>query len=448
MIGGGKYDLLLVNGLVMSRSEDQVSPLMHGYVAVKDGVIAAVGPASELGPLEGAAQVIDAAGGLIMPGLVNGHVHCPMTLFRGLADDLPLMTWLTRHIFPAESAHVGEELVYWGTKLACAEMLLSGTTCLADGYFLEKHAARAVLESGLRAVLGQGVIDFPAPGVPDPSRNIDAARDFIQEWQGVSPLLSPSVFCHSPYTCSSETLVKAKALARATGALFQIHVSETEAEVNRIKAEKGLRPVAYLDSLGLLDQSTLAVHCVHLDQAEIDLLAERKTPVCVCVESQMKLASGLAPLEALLKAGLEVALGTDGPASNNDLNMFGEMRSTALLFKVAGLNPTALPASQVLDLAGPRGAAALGFAGRIGSLLPGFRADVIVLDLDRPNLHPLYHPVSHLVYAATGREVKTVMVNGRVLVRDGRFLAFDLEETMNRVREIARRIRAWDEARK
>jgi len=434
------YDLLITNGLILTL-ESGSEPIASGFVAVRDGRIVETGSMSELPAEAGAKEILDVSGGLVMPGLVNAHTHAAMTLFRGLADDLPLMTWLQDHIFPAEAAQVDEDLVYWGTKLACAEMLLSGTTCFADGYFFEDRAARAVQETGMRAVLGQGVLDFPAPGVPDPAKNIAAAREFIERWRGVSPLIRPSIFCHSPYTCSPETLVRGKDLARELGVLFQIHAAETQGETAQVRAQRGLTPIRFLDALGILDQDTLAVHCVHLDDEEIDILAERRTPAAVCVESQMKLASGVAKVPEMLAKGVEVALGTDGPASNNDLNLFGEIRSLALFFKAATLDPTVLPAAQVLSLAGPAGARALGWGDDIGTLKPGMKADLIVLDLKRPHLQPLYNPCSHLVYACTGREVIHVLVDGRVLVRHGRLTTVDMEETLVKVREIAAGIR-------
>ena len=434
-----EVDLLVYNGSILTMDGD-AGPIRGGWIAVRRGAIEAVGgPESRPDPKD-AVEALNADGGLVMPGLVNGHVHAAMTLFRGLADDLPLMTWLNEHIFPAEAAHVKPELVYWGALLACAEMLRSGTTTLADGYFLEDHALRAFREAGLRAVAGQGVIDFPAPGVPDPSDNIKAAERFVDVWRGEPGLVAPSVFCHSPYTCSAETLTRAKDLARRKNVLFQIHVSETAFEVERSLTDHGLRPVEYLDGLGVLDEATLVVHGVHLSEAEIEILARRRTPVCSCPESNMKLASGLAPLPELLEAGVRLALGTDGPAGNNDLNMFGEMRSAALVYKAQRLDPTVLPARTLLDLAGRSGAQALGLPGPLGILAPGFRADLIVLNFDGPRLHPLYNPYSHLVYAAEGREVRTAIIDGRIVLRDGRVLTFDEERVKARVREIAQSI--------
>ncbi len=431
-----KFDILIKNGLILTL-EPETAPIPRGYVAVHGPVIAEIGPMAELEEGVEAKKIIDAEGQLVMPGLVNAHTHIPMTLFRGLADDLPLNTWLDEHIFPAEAAHVNQDLVYWGAKLALAEMLLTGTTCIGDGYFYEEQAALAVREAGLRAVLGQGVIDFPAPGVPDPAKNVEAAGEFIERWQGVSDLIQPSVFCHSPYTCSPSTLVRGKELARKAGVLWQIHVAETENEVKQSLSEKGLTPLRYLDSLGLLDETTLAVHCVHLDDEEIELLAEKMVPVVICPESHMKLASGLARLPEMLEKGVRVALGTDGAASNNDLNLFSEVRSAALIQKAARHDPTALPAALILRTAARGGAQALNLSGRIGTLTAGFQADIILLNLNHPHLKPMYNPFSHLVYAASGREVSTVLVGGRVLVENGRLTTLDADEIMKRVREIA-----------
>lgn len=432
------YDLLIINALVVALTDGD-KPEPDHYVKIIGDRISDIGRMENLPADVKAGRIIDAEQKLVMPGLINAHVHCPMTLFRGLADDLPLMTWLHEHIFPAEAEHVNEELVYWGTRLACAEMLLSGATGLADGYFLETHAARAVKESGMRALVGQGVVDFPAPGVLDPSRNIDHVKEFIDEWLG-DPLVTPSVFCHSPYTCSAKTLRKAKELAREKNVTLQIHVSETAAEVDQIRREHGKLPVEYLDSLGILDESTLAVHCVHLDDSEIDILAERNTPVATCVESNMKLASGLASVPRMLDKGVTVALGTDGPASNNDLNMFGEMHTLALIYKASGHDPTILPAPKVLELAGPMGARALGWKD-VGRLRPGAKADLVIMELKGPHLTPLYHPRSHLVYAATGREVNTVLIDGKIVVENREIKTFDLAETMHRVREISKKIK-------
>lgn len=437
------YDLLLTNGLILADPGLQ-PPITEGFVAMSGDTIQAVGGMSDLPPGARARQTIDARGGVVMPGLVNGHCHAAMTLFRGLADDLPLMEWLERHIFPAEARFVSPEMVYWCSKLAAAEMILSGTTTVADSYFYEIEAARAFHEAGMRAVVAQGIIDFPAPGVPEPRENIAAAARFVEGCRrlnqaGEGERLSPALFCHSPYTCSAKTLQGAKALARQQGCQFFIHLAESRTECEQIEAQQGLSPVAYLERLGILDHDTVAVHAVQLSPGDIALLAARETAVVTCPESNMKLASGIAPLPAMLTAGLRLGLGTDGCASNNDLDLFGEMASLARLHKVAGLDPTLLPASQALRLATSGGAEVLGLADRVGRLAAGLKADCLIVDLNAPHLTPFYNP-DLLVYAAKGSDVRTTIINGVVVMDQRQILTFDLAETMTRVRKLASKL--------
>jgi 5-methylthioadenosine/S-adenosylhomocysteine deaminase len=372
-----------------------------------------------------------------MPGLVNTHTHLPMTLFRGLADDLPLDVWLNDHIFPAERATITPASVRWATLLACAEAALSGTTTCCDGYFHEEAVAAAVEEFGLRAVLGQGVIDFPAPGVPDPAENLRAARAFAAAWRSRSGIVIPSVFCHSPTTCSAETLIGAKRLCDEMGLLFQIHAAETRRERDEVQATRGLSPIGWLDRIGLLDARTLLVHCVWVDAADIALIAARGAKVSHNPESNLKLGSGIAPVAAMLAAGVCVGLGTDGAASNNDLDLLGAMSLAAKLHKVERMDPAAVPAEAAIRMATIEGARALGLEQQIGSLETGKQADLILIDTRRPHLTPLHQPASAVVYAAGPADVDTVLVAGRVLVRAGRLLAVDLEEVMDRVEAIA-----------
>ena len=408
-----------------------------GFVAIGAGRITALGPMAHYVPAP-SAEVIDACGSLVMPGLVNGHNHAAMTLFRGLADDLPLMDWLEQHIFPAEARFVTPEMVYWCTRLAAAEMIMSGTTTVADAYFYEDEAARALVETGMRAVAAQGVIDFPAPGVPDPAENVAAAGRFIERWQG-SDLLTPAVFAHSPYTCSSRTLVRAKELARARNVPFFIHLSETRAESGLLAAKWQGSPAAYLHSLDLLDEQTVCVHAVWLDEHDISLLAASRAAVVTCPQSNMKLASGIAPVAELLAAGVRVGLGTDGCASNNDLDLFGEMDTCAKLHKVRSLDPAAVKARDVLRMATGHGAGLPGFAAG-GGLAVGRPADVILVDLDQPHLTPFYS-VDNLVYAAGGADVKSVIINGRLVMADRRILTFDVAETMEMVAGMAAEVK-------
>jgi 5-methylthioadenosine/S-adenosylhomocysteine deaminase len=429
------YDTLIHNGLVITVDE-AFTCLDNAAVAVQDGVLQRVWAPDRPTPLPPAREVVDAKGSLIMPGLVNGHTHLPMSLFRGLADDLPLEQWLHEHIFPAEAKHISEASVDVGTRLSCAEMLLNGITTCCDGYFLADHIAAAVVSCGLRAVLGQGVIDFPAPGVPDPGRNVAHARSFVQAWKQKTPLVHPSIFCHAPYTCSAQTLQAAKQAAAEEGVLFQIHVAETRAEVEQCRNQHGQTPVQYLQKLGLLDAHTLLVHGVWLDQDDIASIAHSAAAVVHCPESNMKLASGIAPLPDLLAAGIRVALGTDGCASNNDLDLWGEMDTVAKLHKVKQLDPEVIDAAAVVRMATIEGAHALGLDQYIGSLEPGKRADLIVIDSNQPHLVPMYHPASHLVYSARGADVRHAMIDGRWVVRDRHLLTLNQEDLIREVSDM------------
>ncbi len=413
-----------------------------GWIGIQAGVIRAIETSTPDTPPPTADQTIDAAGGIVMPGMVNTHTHLPMSLFRGLADDLPLTTWLNDHIFPAEARFIKSDAVRWGTLLSCAEMLLSGTTCSCGGYFHEDTVARAVAEAGLRAVLAQGVIDFPAPGVPDPAKNITFAMDYAQRWKDCLPLITPSIFCHAPYTCGDNTLQAAKTAADDLDLIFQIHVAETEFERDQSLKEKGLSPVAHLDRLGILDHRTLMAHCVWVDEVDIDTICRRGCAVSHCPESNMKLASGIAPVTGMRAAGITVSLGTDGCASNNNLDLFGEMGTVAKLHKVATGDPTTLNAASVLKMATIDGAWAIGLADRIGSLEIGKQADIIILDTRAPHLTPMYHPDSHIVYAAGGADVRHVLVAGRPVVRNRQLLTINIGEVIDRVNDIARDIRS------
>jgi len=433
-------EMLIENAVVLTANAN-FDVLDPGFVAISDGIITAVGEgrAREAGMV--GRLCMDAGGGIVMPGLVNAHTHLPMVLFRGLADDMALEAWLSRFIFPAEQRHVSPESVRAATRLACAEMLLSGTTTCCDGYFFEDEVAAVLADCGLRAVAGQGIIDFPAPGVTDPSGNVAHGAAFLDRWRQPGPLVRPSLFCHAPYTCSAETIVAAKAAADRQGALLQIHVAETRQEAGKIREAGDLSPVAYLDSLGVLDQRTLLIHCVWVDSRDVDIMATSGAAVVHCPESNMKLASGVAPLPDFLAAGIPAGLGTDGCASNNNLDMFAEMDTAAKLHKVFRADPTAADAAAVLAMATLGGAGALGMDGFIGSLEVGKAADLVVLDAGQPHLVPVYNPVSLVVYAAGAGDVRHVMVAGRLLVRDGRLTGMDLEEVMEAVAPYAAKIR-------
>ena len=427
-------DYLIHNALVLTL-EPGAAPLPGGYVAVQGTKIAAVGQAAPLPDLPPARQLLDAQGSLVMPGLVNTHTHGAMVWFRGLADDLPLHQWLNDFIFPAEAGWLNPERVYWGTLLAAAELIRGGVTTVADSYFYETEARKAFAEAGLRAVTAQGIVDFPAPGVPDPRDNLKTATAFLASGQDFSAdLITSTLFCHSPYTCGPETLKQAKALTRERGLPFFIHLAETREEVAAVQAQRGLTPGAYLESLGLLDELTVAVHGVWLTPAEQDLLARRGVKVSHCPESNLKLAAGVAPVPELLARGVTVGLGTDGAASNNNLDLFGEISQAARLHKVWRLDPTVLPAGQAVALATRAGAGVLGLGEKTGTLTPGKEADLIVMDLNQAHLTPMFDPCSHLAYAARAADVRHVMVAGRWLLRDRELVTLNWPEIAGRLR--------------
>jgi 5-methylthioadenosine/S-adenosylhomocysteine deaminase len=438
------YDRVIHNGTVLTLNR-HFDIIYDGVVCIRNGRIDRVeGRTKELSEYP-AAEYINAAGGIIMPGLVNAHVHLPMSLFRGLADDLPQGEWLNHHIFPAEKKYISPETVRVGTLLSCAEMIMTGATTCCDGYFYEGAVAQAFHETGLRGVLAQGVIDFPAPGVSDPSNNIKTAADFVSAWKNISPLISPSIFCHSPYTCSAETLTKAKKAADDLGVLFQIHVAETKAEMDQMQAEKGMSPIAYLDHLGVLDSRTLVHHAVWLTDEDMDILAKKEVSVAHCPESNMKLASGVSPVPQILSKGICVGLGTDGCASNNNLDLLTEMDSAAKLHKAFTKDPTVMDAKTILRMATIDGAKAIGMGDKIGSLEPGKQADIIIVDVNRPHLTPMYHPESHLVYAARGSDVREVFVAGERLLMNYQLANMDIHEIIKHASMIGAAVLSVDE---
>ncbi|MBW2607699.1 MAG: amidohydrolase [Deltaproteobacteria bacterium] len=433
------FDTVIHNCTIITV-DPEFDIIKHGIICIKDGRLKQISAKTHDQELPDSKKVIDAKGGIVLPGLINTHTHLPMTLFRGLADDLPLNIWLNEHIFPAEKKHINPESVRYGTLLACAEMLLSGTTTCCDGYFLEETVAEAVNDSGMRAVLGQGVIDFPAPGVADPSENIKNAVEFAKKWLGFSPNIIPSIFCHSPYTCCTQTLKDAKAAANAKDLVFQIHVSETKQELNQIQSEHRMTPVEYLDSIGILDANTLLAHCVWIDDHDIEIIAKQNAKISHNPESNMKLAAGVAPVPRCLDSGITVGLGTDGCASNNHLDLFRDMDTTAKLHKVVSHDPTVMDAKSVIIMATIAGAKAIGLGNEIGSIEVGKQADLIIIDTDKPHLTPLYNPVSHIVYAASGSDVRDVLVAGEFLVRNRKLLTLDLDGILEKVTKISKLI--------
>lgn len=431
-----KADILIVNGVVLTLDTELPQRIDPGAIAVLDGKIEAVGPADKIMTNFEAPKVLDASGCVVLPGLINSHTHAAMTLFRGLADDLPLMDWLHDHIFPAEGRLTGK-WVYWGTMLACAEMILSGTTTFCDMYLFEHKVAEAARDAGMRAMVGEVLYDFPSPSYGPIENGLRHTESLIERWRG-DPLVRIAVEPHALYTCSPQLLRQCDEIARRNQAPLIIHLSENEAEVRQIVDRYGRRPVSHLSDLGLLGPGLIADHCVALDENDISLLARNEVKVVHNPESNMKLASGIAPVPHLLDAGITVALGTDGCASNNNLDMFGEMDTCAKLHKAATLDPTVLPAETVLKMATVNGAAALGWEGRLGRIAPGMLADIIIVDFAKPHLTPVYNPVSHLVYAAGAADVRTSIIGGRVVMEDRKLLTLDLEEIFANVREFAK----------
>jgi 5-methylthioadenosine/S-adenosylhomocysteine deaminase len=432
-----KLDILIAGGTLLTMAAPG-EIIEEPLIGIRDAIILFV----EKGPLPAGitpevSEVIDATGSLIMPGLVNAHTHLPMVLFRGLADDLPLARWLNDYMFPVEGRFINRDTVYAGSTLAIAEMILLGTTTFCDGYFFESAVAQAAIDCGMRGVVAQGFIDFPTSDCFDGSRHREQADKFVRKWKERSPLVTPSLVCHSPYTCSPETLRTIKTITRDAGTPFQIHLSETREEVALLRQRYGKKPIHHLRNLELFDGKTIAAHCIWLEEDEIDILAATGVKVVHDPESNMKLGAGVAPVPAMLGRGIDVGLGTDGCASNNNLDLFGEMGMCAKLHKVFSADPTVLPAEKVVEMATIGGARVLGMADRIGSIAPGKWADIILLDLKKPHLTPLYHPFSQLVYAASGADVSTSIIGGRIVMRDRRLLTLDARSAMAEVRRIA-----------
>lgn len=426
-------DILVSNGTLLAMDQKNTR-IRDGAVAIRGDQIISVGNASDFSGWRSSLQ-IDAQGGIIMPGLVNTHTHASMTCFRGLADDLPLTIWLNEHIFPAESK-LNPEKVYCGALLACAEMILSGTTCFCDMYLFEDEVARAAKHSGMRAVVGEVLYDFPSPNYGPIEKGFAYTEMLIEKWK-YDPLITIAVEPHSPYLCSPDLLGKAFRLAQSHDIPMIIHLSETESEVFKSRDQYGKTPVGHLADLGVLASNLLACHCVFLTDEDIALMRYFDVKVSHNPESNMKLASGIAPVPQMLKKGICVGLGTDGCASNNNLDIFLEMDTAAKLHKVNTLDPTVMDADTVLKMSTLEGAKALGLGDITGSLEQGKKADLIILDTHKPHLTPMYNPASHLVYAARGSDVRTSIINGKIVMENGRLLTFDLEKAMEDINRIA-----------
>lgn len=437
-MSGSTAELILTGRYLLTMDEEQTI-IEEGGLVIDSDAILAVGKASDLLSRYPQAEVIAEPHGLIMPGLVNVHTHAAMALFRGLADDLPLMQWLQEYIFPVEATLTGE-LVYQGTLLSICEMIKSGTTSFCDMYLFADDVARAAEEAGIRAWVGEVLYDFPSPNYGELANGFAYSRDLLARWRN-HPLVTVTIDPHAVYTCSPDLLTRLGAMARDEGVLYVIHLAENAEEMRACRERYGCTPVEHLENLGLLGPNVVADHCVMLTGAEIALLAERGVKVAHCSESNLKLASGIAPVPEMLAAGITVGIGTDGSASNNDVDMFGEMNTAAKIHKLRRMDPTVMGADLTLKAATIGGAGVLGAGTHIGSLEPGKKADCIVLDLDQPHLTPIYHPVSHLVYAARGGDVIHSVINGRVVMQGRELLTLDEAAILARAAEIGARFR-------
>jgi 5-methylthioadenosine/S-adenosylhomocysteine deaminase len=436
-----KVDLLLTHGLIVTMDGPR-SIHDDGALAIKGDSIVAVGPRTQIEAKYSATETIDATGKLILPGLINGHTHVPMTLFRGLHDDVTLDDWLRKYIFPAEAKNVTEEFVRWGTRLAVAEQIRSGVTTFADMYYFEDAIAEETKQAGMRAVLGETFIDFPAPDNKNETAMLAYTESFLKKWQG-DPLIHAAPAPHSIYTCSRKTLEDASALARKYHAPILIHVAEMKKERDDSEKQNGMSPVQYLDKVGVLGPDVLAAHCIFVDAADRKTLAQRHVGCVHNPSSNMMLASGVSPVPEMRAEGIAVGLGTDGPAgSNNDLDLLEEMDLAAKLAKITKNDPLALNARTVVEMGTIDGAKALHMEKEIGSLEPGKKADLILITLDHPNAVPMYDVYSQIAYALKGSDVQTVIIGGRTVMRDRKLLTINESEVVAKAREYKKAVAA------
>src|SRR5579862_10010246 len=436
-----KADLLLSGGTVVTMNSGR-SIMDDGAVVVTGDTIVDVGPRSELEAKYSAAQTIDATGTLVLPGFINGHTHVPMTLFRGLHDDVTLNDWLYKYIFPAEAKNVNEDFVRWGTRLAVAEQIRAGVTTFADMYYFEDAVAEETKAAGMRGVLGETFIDFPAPDNKSETEMLAYTEKFLKKWQG-DPLIHAAAAPHSIYTCSQKTLQDVAALARKYHAPILIHTAEMKKEWEDSMKQNGMSPVQFLDKIGLLGPDVVSAHCIFVDAADRKTLAEKQVGCVHNPSSNMMIASGVAPVAEMRAAGVAVGLGTDGPAgSNNDLDLMEEMDLAAKLAKITKMNPLALNAKAVVEMATIDGARALHMEKEIGSLEAGKKADLVLISLDEPNAVPMYDVYAQIAYSLKGSDVQTVVIGGRVVMRDRKLLTVDEPAVLEKAREYGKSVKA------
>ncbi len=434
-----RVDLIIAGDHVVTMNADD-RIIEGGAVAVAQGVIVAVDTAANIDRSYVAGERLDGGNRVVMPGLVNGHSHAAMTLLRGVADDLALMDWLNNYIFPAEVQFVDPEFVRIGTELACWEMIRGGTTTFVDMYYYPDTIAEVVAACGLRAYVSATVIDQRSPDAESAADSLNKGNSFVDRWKGVNSRITPIYGPHASYTLNADQLRATREAANDAGVPISIHMSESPFELQYSKDTYGRTTIDLMESIGFLDGPTIGAHVVWPTEDEIPILAERQVGVIHNPTSNMKISSGVSPVPAMLEAGVRVGLGTDGAASNNDLDMWEEMRLAALLQKVELMNPEALPASTVLDMATRGGAAAIGLEGKVGALVPGYRADLIQVDFSDVHHVPTYDVVSHLVYVTDEQDVASVVVDGTLLMRDRDILTIDTERVAREARELAGRI--------
>lgn len=427
-------DLIVTHGIVVTMDSGRTID-QDGAVAVRGDTIVAVGPRAEIEGKYRASETIDAKGALVLPGFINGHTHVPMTLFRGLHDDVTLDDWLRKYIFPAEAKNVNDDFVRWGTRLAAAEQIRAGVTTFADMYYFEDAIAEETKAAGMRGVLGETFIDFPAPDNKSEAEMLAYTEKFLKKWQG-DPLIHAAPAPHSIYTCSKKTLQDAAALARKYHAPILIHVAEMKKERDDSEKQNGMSPVQYLDKLGILGPDVVAAHCIFVDAADRKTLAERGVGCVHNPSSNMMIASGVAPVPEQRAAGIAVGLGTDGPAgSNNDLDIMEEIDLAAKLAKISKMDPLALGAKDVVAMATIDGARALHLEKEIGSLEAGKKADLVLISLNEPNAVPMYDIYAQIAYSLKGSDVETVVIGGRVIMRDRKLLTLDEPKILEKARE-------------
>src|SRR3984957_11031159 len=435
-----RVDLILVHGTVVTMDGTR-RILEDGAVAVQGDTIVGIDTSATIDSMYESAKVIDAHGALILPGLINAHTHMSMSLFRGLADDLSLDDWLHKDIFPAESRYVAPDFVTWSTRLSLLEMLRGGTTTVADMYYFEEEVAEATKAAGMRGVLGETLIGFPSPDSKTSAAAFAYTESFLKHWKG-DPLIPPAVAPHAIYTCPEELLKDAAALARSNQAPLLIHVAEAPFEIEKSRHEHGLTTVQYLARIGLLGPNVLGAHCIWLDQADIQTLAHFGVGCSYNPSSNMKTAAGLMPAVELLSAGVAVGIGTDGAASNNNQDMFEEMDLAAKEQKFARMDPKALPAAQIVEMATVTGARALHLERQVGSLEVGKKADLIVVDTGAAHATPMYNVYSAIVYALKSSDVRTSVIGGKVVMEDRRMLTLDEPTILAKAAEYSRQIDA------